>query len=448
MSQAQVSDQLAALTSFTTASTASSSAAKPSPSETLAMAARLAAVSSVTSNSSSAETKAAVASLASSLLKNLISSTTTSSSPASVADTTAVFSGMNTLLAMASEDSRAAVMEGASHMAEALSSKPVSVEDAGPVVDFFTSMLEDTASLVASAAASAGGGSANVNASQAVADGAKSILASLMRGTAALTQGLLNGAPSNGSVVQISTAKLAAAVEKASAALAAAGITMQVAPPPSVSAASAGRRLLQSAASTVSASLNPAVGSLCSSDPDCSASGLGVQVTVIRDTSLLLTSLGGTAAPLAANLSDYRAGGAASIVSQIVRVAASGIPSSAVGLGSLLVLDLPVNLTAVAAGPANSKRVILRLQVRRHGTHTRYTPALLVVKLLFLFTFRAFGRPCMHRICYNVQGTCRPAVRYLAPWPCRITRSLCLRRTTALPPWSPPWASPPAPPPP
>ncbi len=373
VSQEQVGNQLAALTSFT----ADSNTTKATPSQTLAMAARLAAVSSV-SNSTSAETKAAIATLASSLLISLVSTSTAGgSAPASATDTAARFSGMNTMLSMtssATDASRAAIMAGASQMAQALSSKPISVEDAGPIVDFFSSMLDDTTALVVSAAASAGGGG---SASQAVADGAKSVLASLMRGTAALTQGLLNGTPSNGTIVQISTAKLAAAVRKASAALAAAGVTMQIAPPPAASgAASAGRRLLQSAASTVSASLNPAIGSLCAADPDCCASGLGVQLTVIRDTSLLLTSLGGSAAPLAANTSDYRrAGGAASIVSQIVRVAASGLPASAVGTGSLVVLDLPVNLTAVTAGPANSKRVILRLQVRGVSVERRWSRA-------------------------------------------------------------------------
>ncbi|PNW83578.1 hypothetical protein CHLRE_05g235600v5 [Chlamydomonas reinhardtii] len=381
VSAVQVTQQLAELTAAVTSSSSGGAAAAATLAELAQLAHRLAAVASVVQDSSSVGV--AVASLASGLLTQLFNRTigrasrlgvggspvtNTASAPVhgppitmnppTAASIVSVFDAVGSLWGMSSDTGRAAVVGSISALSDQLAGESLEAADALPVIDLLTSMLEDQASLVATAAAANGGASQ----AAAKADAAKAVLASITHGTAALTRSLLNGAPADGTPAHIATAKLAAAVQRASAALAAAGITVSVANPGSAS--SSGRRLLSSSSSAVGVALSPAVSQLCTADATCATAGFGVAVTVVPDSSLLLTSLGDNAAALAALLSDYRAGGSVQVISPIVRVAAPGLPASAYGgaLASLVVLDLPINLKAVALDGATTRRALVRLQ--------------------------------------------------------------------------------------
>ncbi|PNW83583.1 hypothetical protein CHLRE_05g235850v5 [Chlamydomonas reinhardtii] len=349
----QVTQQMdAIMTAVTT-----SAAGNASTADLLTMSQKLAAVASVSDGGAVAT--ASLKSVASSLMTRLFATASSAaSSPPTAASIVSVFDAVGSLWGVSSDAGRAAVVGSISALSDQLAGESLEAADALPVIDLLTSMLEDQASLVATAAAANGGASQ----AAAKADAAKAVLASITHGTAALTRSLLNGAPADGTPAHIATAKLAAAVQRASAALAAAGITISVANPGSAS--SSGRRLLSSSSSAVGVALNPAVSQLCTADATCATAGFGVAVTVIPDSSLLLTSLGDNAAALAALLSDYRAGGSVQVISPIVRVAAPGLPASAYGgaLASLVVLDLPINLTAVALDGATTRRALVRLQ--------------------------------------------------------------------------------------
>ncbi|KAG2424289.1 hypothetical protein HXX76_014667 [Chlamydomonas incerta] len=361
--------------------------------------------------------RASIPGLATGLLQDVVDlSAAAAGGPSAAAATTATlaaFGAMDTLWPLASDTGRNLVVSRVSVITAPLASQQVAPEDAEHVVGLLTTILTDGPDLVIATvsayAASSGGngttasgnstsggssstnggdgnmgnmgngtgngnGNGNGNQMQGLSEAANALLVAVSDSSASLTRGLLNGAPADGTPVRFATAKLTAAVQRATAALAAAGVTVSVAAATVSVNQGSGRhrhsRHLIASTSTgdyaanaqVSASLNPAVGGLCSSDPTCASAGLGVALTVLPDPSLLLTALGGSAAALAANMSDYTPGSSVQLVSPIVRVTAPGLPSTAFSLASLLYLDLPVNASAVAAGGSTAKRALVRLQ--------------------------------------------------------------------------------------
>mgnify|MGYP001806936622 CR=1 FL=1 len=245
------------------------------------------------------------------------------SAAAATPATLAAMGAMNTLWPLSGDSSRTLVISRVSVITAPLASQQVAVEDAEHVVGLLTTILTDGPALVLSSAygnatnstSSGDGNMGNSTQMQGVSQAANALLMAVSDSAAYLTRGLINGAPADGTPVRIATAMLAAAVQRATATLAAAGITIKVAAAATVTSRHRHSRHLiatsdlgYAANAQVSASLNPAVGNLCSSDPTCSSAGLGVAVTIISDPSLLLTSLGGSAAVLAANQSDFMAG--------------------------------------------------------------------------------------------------------------------------------------------
>ncbi|KXZ50832.1 hypothetical protein GPECTOR_15g518 [Gonium pectorale] len=316
--------------------------------------------------------------LASGLLTQLVN---VSSEVNDTASMVAVFDGVGTLWSMANASGRAAVVGGVSALSAKLASQSLTPEDAQPVMALFSLMLDSAAELVSSAVHSGmnpggnGNGANGTAVSEATKEAARDLIASVTEAAASLVQGLLNAAPSNGSVVQISTAHLSAAVQRATAALAAIGLTLAVNTPSGSGVAATGRRLLTVSATPASISLNPTVGSLCAADFACSTDGMGLTVTNTADTALLATALGGSFTPLAAAQADYRAGSTVQVISPIVRVAAPGLPASALGLSNLVLLDIPID---TAAFNVTAKRILVRLQdygVAPAGTSVGISPS-------------------------------------------------------------------------
>eukprot|EP00198_Chlamydomonas_reinhardtii_P008472 XP_001697809.1 predicted protein [Chlamydomonas reinhardtii] len=305
VSESQVMDQLSAIAAFTSTidRPTGTSASVAAIVVAVEVSQRLAAVAALTNSSS--------------FVGNAGNSSTYNSSRASI-------TGLATGLLQDVVDLRTLVISRVSVITAPLASQQVAVEDAEHVVGLLTTILTDGPALVLSSAygnatnstSSGDGNMGNSTQMQGVSQAANALLMAVSDSAAYLTRGLINGAPADGT--------------------------------------------------PVSASLNPAVGNLCSSDPTCSSAGLGVAVTIISDPSLLLTSLGGSAAVLAANQSDFMAG--SSLVSPLVRVTAPGLPSTASSLNTLLYLDVPVNTSAVAAGGSTAKRVLVRLQDYNLGT--------------------------------------------------------------------------------
>ncbi|KXZ50834.1 hypothetical protein GPECTOR_15g520 [Gonium pectorale] len=339
-----VADQISALkeSAYKSSSVTTSSA--------LGAVQKLAAVATVTNatDSSNAQT---VMELASDLLTQLVNASSEVNDTASMV---AVFDGVGTLWSMANASSRAAVVDGVSALSAKLASQSLTPEDAQPVMALFSQMLDSAVEIASTQGASTSAGSATSQRKEA----ARSLLASMTQATASLTRGLLNAAPNNGSTVHLVTARLSAAVQRATAALASAGLTLAVNTPPG-SGAATGRRLLAVSASPASISLNPTVGSLCAADAICAVDGIGLTLTATADTSLLAMALDGSFAPLAAAQPDFVAGSVVQVISPIVRVAAPGLPSAALGLSTLIILDLPVDVTMVNS---SAKRVVVRLQ--------------------------------------------------------------------------------------
>ncbi|KXZ50836.1 hypothetical protein GPECTOR_15g522 [Gonium pectorale] len=316
------------------------------------MANRLKVVASVVNGNGNG---AAVKSLASGLISDLLNASVSANdtASASVASVLSVFDSVGALWSMADANGRAAAVKGVSAFSKKLALQPLAAADAQPVIAFFSQMLEGAADIVSASAGNSTSGDAVAAAKKEVA---RSLLAAVTEAAAALTQGLLNAAPSDGSAVLLVTARLSAAVQRTTATLISAGVSVALAAPPSAPAA---RRQLLASAPSVSVSLSPSVGSLCAADTVCSAAGLGLTITVTSDTSLLATALGGSLAPLAATQLDYKVGGSVQVISPVVRVAAPGLPANALGLASLVVLDMPIDSAAVNA---SAKRLLVRLQ--------------------------------------------------------------------------------------
>ncbi|GLC55753.1 hypothetical protein PLESTB_001025000 [Pleodorina starrii] len=353
--------QLADVLSSVQAELATASASS-TPADTLAMSKRLAAAAAAANGTAStADTSA----LAGTILALLVSSSSINNinSTSSTASMLMTFNGVGTMWSLASSNSRASALTGVSALSAKLATQQLAVEDAQPVAEFFSTVLGDAMGLVQEFAASAGNGAAGV-AARALA--AHDVLASVVLNADSLTRGLLKGATCNGTAVLIATARISASVQCVTAALAATGsVSSSLPSPPGVSSVSSRRRSLMASsnsnsntAATVSMSVNPAIAPLCAADATCASAGLDVTTTVLADTSLLLTALSGTAVPLVTNLSDYKAGGAVNIISHIVRVAAPGLPSSAIGLSGLVTLNIPINSTASKLRGANARRAI------------------------------------------------------------------------------------------
>ncbi|GIM09605.1 hypothetical protein Vretimale_13451, partial [Volvox reticuliferus] len=197
---------------------------------------------------------------------------------------------------------------------------------------------------------------------------AHDVFTSIVLSADALTRGMSNKVACNGSVASVMTPLVAASAKCTTANLTASGgLTMSLLTPGS-SAIISGQRLRLLLASDFNAnapvtmSLNPVIGPLCVADTSCASVGLRVTVTILIDTSLLVTSFGGSVITLVANLSDYRHGGTAEIVSPIVRVAAQGLPLTAIGISGLATIGIPLNSTAVATKGAKTTRAVVRLQ--------------------------------------------------------------------------------------
>ncbi|GFR47937.1 hypothetical protein Agub_g9740 [Astrephomene gubernaculifera] len=348
----QVSDQQIT-SSILAVQQALSSSSAVSVADSLDMAQRLSALATVANSST-------VSALASNLLSQMLNAAV--NSDLSSATASQVFGGMSAMWSLSSANGRAAVLNSVGSLTAKIAQLQLTPDAAGPIAGFFSEMLDNASELVSTTAAGLGGAS-----SAASIKAAQQVLGTLVQGGAALTQGLLNAAPADGSAISISTTRLSAAVRHASVALASAGITTSFHAPGVATASSQRRRSLLasdfSTSSPVTVALSPAVGQLCAAVASCASSaGFGLTVRILDDTSLLIASLGGSAVPLAANLANRRIGGSVEIISPIVRISAPGLPASASTLPSLVVLDLPVNMTAIAVNGANTTRALVRLQ--------------------------------------------------------------------------------------
>ncbi|GLI66718.1 hypothetical protein VaNZ11_010655 [Volvox africanus] len=329
-------------------------------STTVDMAKRLAAIASVATTSSST---ASVAILASDLLGKLVAlpgNDTSSTSPVLM-----VFDGISTIWSLASNNSRAASLVGVSMLSEKLASQQLTLEDAQPVADFFSILVGGAMQIVNEFASPTANSGNNGAAARALA--AHDVFTSIVLSAAALTRGMSNKVACNGSVVSVVTPLFAASAQCMTADLVTSGgLTMSLLTPGSSGFSEYRLRLLLASDFSVNTpftmSLNPVIGPLCAADGSCASAGFRVTITILIDTSLLIASLGGPAINLAANLSDYRYGGTVEIVSPVVRVAAPGLPFTAIGVLGLVTIGIPLNSTSVATKGAKTARAVVRLQ--------------------------------------------------------------------------------------
>ncbi|EFJ45755.1 hypothetical protein VOLCADRAFT_93942 [Volvox carteri f. nagariensis] len=346
VSAAQIAREMSAIQSIVL------SASTVPTSVVLTMARRLGAIAA-SANGSFADS---TGTLASTLLAELVASAGNKTS--SMSSVLTVFGGISTLWLLARADGRAAAVDGVNSLAEKLALQPLAFEDAQPIAGFFDVIIAGAMDIVA---ASSSGGNGSVAARSKAARG---MLASVIHGTDSLVRGLLNSAKCDGSSTRLATSRLSIAAGCMNMELAAAaGSAMSVAA--LGTAVARHRRMLASELSAtppVTVVLDPAVAPLCVADAACASTGLRLAVSIFTDLSLLMTALGGSAVPLAMNVSDYRMGGLVEIVSPIVRFSAPGLPVSAYGLSKLVTFDLMLNATAIMARGANTKRALVRLQ--------------------------------------------------------------------------------------
>ncbi|KAG2496429.1 hypothetical protein HYH03_005653 [Edaphochlamys debaryana] len=285
--------------------------------------------------------------LASNLLTQLVGSAPAANASSSA--TLAVLTGVAALWSVVTPASRTDSLASVTTLSESLATQQLAAEDCAAVVTLYSAMVDGAKADVLAAA----NGTANAT---AAAETARDVLAAVTRGAAALTRGLLNGATADGAPVTLATATLSALVQRATAALASAGVNATLSQP---GAQSGYRRHLLSAPSPVTVALNTSAGALCAADAFCAQYGLGLTLTILADSSLLLASMGGSAAALAVRLPGYQAGMQVSLVSPIVRIAAPGLPAAAVGTLGLVAFAIPVNASALVP---SALRAVVRLQ--------------------------------------------------------------------------------------